>query len=171
MFFDLIKQGYWHANPVVNQQISKDIILLPHWSKLFLSLRFDQVYFNLEDIYFSMGKALSDLSGMINLKGITSYEQSPLIRQVSGFAMLFLSMRNMNLFTNNSELFNDLSLIDILLKIPFALAVDTFESMMYSQDTSDSLSISDLWQQVEKIIILILTLLLKVFSEGNGWRY
>lgn len=169
--FEMIKQGYWNGDPEFNRKIGKESTLLQYWNKLFLSLRFDQDYFNLEDIFFSTGKALSDLSGMINLKGITSYEQSPLIRQVSGFAMLFLSMRQTHLFTENYELFNDLSLIDALLKIPYALAIDTFESTVYSEDSSSTLSYSNLWQQIEKNNKIDFDFASDgFFSAGNTWQ-
>ncbi len=170
--FEMIEKGYWNADGGLQRNFKNNVVLLPVWNILYLLLSFSDDYFNLEDDFFLIGEALSDLSGMVNMKGITTYEQSGLIRKVSGYALQFLSRRQMHLFAGeDAELFNDLTLSNELMKIPQALAVDTFESTIYEQNTMDKIDLSALWKQIEKNYHLDFRYLADgFFSEGHCWQ-
>lgn len=168
----IISGEFWSVNKALQRKSQKDVLLLPKWNALYLFLPLQQDVFVLENVFFSIGKALSDLSGMINLQGLATYEQSDLIRIVTGIAIEFLSMREIDLFVGqNAVLFNDLSITYELLKIPRALAIDTFESTVYSAEETGSISYSELWKQIEQNYNLDFNYGSDgFFSAGHGWQ-
>ena len=169
---NLITGKFWTSEPRLRRELERDVTLLPKWNSVYLSLSFSRPAFILEDDFYSIGKALADLSAMINFKGVASYEQSDLVRKISGLAMVFLSSRKTELFAGeNAELFNDLSLSYELLKIPKAMAVDTFESTVYSDKSDAEISYGNLWKQIEQNFNINYDYGADgYFSEGNSWQ-
>lgn len=173
IFIDnLIRGNFWTSDPRLKRELERDITLLPKWDSVFLALSFSRPGFILENDFYSIGKALADLSGIINLKGLATFEQTDIVRKIAGLSMMFLSSRKMKLFTEeNSELYNDLILSYELLKIPFEIALDTFESTVYFANTGLNLTFSDIWKQIEQNNNLNFNFGSDgFFSEGNGWQ-
>lgn len=83
-----------------------------------------------------------------------------------------MSSRKTELFAGeNAELFNDLSLSYELLKIPKAMAVDTFESTVYSDKSDAEISYGNLWKQIEQNFNINYDYGADgYFSEGNSWQ-
>ena len=169
---NLINGEFWTSEPRLRRELERDVTLLPKWNSVYLALSFSRPAFILEDDFYSIGKALADLSAMINFKGIAGYEQSDLVRKISGLAMVFLSSRKTELFTGeNVELFNDLSLSYELLKIPKAIAIDTFESTVYSAKPDTDINFANLWKQIEQNLNINYDYGADgYFSEGNSWQ-
>ncbi|MGI6579414.1 MAG: hypothetical protein ACOX3H_04080 [Saccharofermentanales bacterium] len=169
---NLISGRFWTSDPRLRRELERDVTLLPKWNSVYLTLSFSRPAFILEDDFYSIGKALADLSAMINFRGIAGYVQSDLVRKISGLAMVFLSSRKTELFAGeNAELFNDLSLSYELLKIPKAMAVDTFESTVYSSESDTDLNFADLWKQIEQNLNINYDYGADgFFSEGNSWQ-
>ncbi|HHT24203.1 MAG TPA: hypothetical protein GXZ76_01620 [Clostridiaceae bacterium] len=169
---DLISGKFWTSEPRLRRELGRDVTLLPKWNSVYLALSFSRPAFILEDAFYSIGKALADFSGMINFKGIAGYKQSDLVRKISGLAMVFLSSRKTELFAGeNAELFNDLSLSYELLKIPKAIAVDTFESTVYSDKSDSDVNFANLWKQIEQNLNINYDYGADgYFSEGNSWQ-
>lgn len=169
---NLISGRFWTSDPRLRRELERDVTLLPKWNSVYLTLSFSRPAYILEDDFYSIGKALADLSAMINFKGIAGYVQSDLVRKISGLAMVFLSSRKTELFAGeNAELFNDLSLSYELLKIPKAMAVDTFESTVYSSESDTDICFADLWKQIEQNLNINYDYGADgFFSEGNSWQ-
>ncbi|HHU53440.1 MAG TPA: hypothetical protein GXZ43_05115 [Clostridiaceae bacterium] len=169
---NLIRGKFWTSEPRLRRELERDVTLLPKWNSVYLSLSFSRPAFILEDDFYSIGKALADLSAMINFKGIACYVQSDLVRKISGLAMVFLSSRKTELFAGeNAELFNDLSLCYEILKIPKAMAIDTFEATVYSAESDNDLNYANLWKQIEQNLNINYDYGSDgYFSEGNSWQ-
>ncbi len=170
--FNMIREGYWSTEQKAYHHLGQEIILLPYWNRLFLFLNFQEDYFNVEDNFNQIGKALADFSGLLNLKGITTYKQPHLIREVSGMAMQFLSMRQYHLFAKeNHELFRDITISHLALKIPLQLALDTFESTIYDPLWQNEMDLSVLWKQIEKNHNIDYNFISDgYFSQGHRWQ-
>lgn len=170
--FNTIKEDFWSADVEAFHCIGKHVVLLPYWNRLFLFLMLDEDYINVEDVFNQIGKALADLSGLMNLKGITTYEQPSIIREVSGMAMQFLSMRQYHLFAEeNHEVFRDIFISQQALRIPLQLAVDTFESTIYDDTLQNKMDFSVLWKQIEKNYNIDFDFVSDgFFSQGHRWQ-
>ncbi|NLJ70566.1 MAG: hypothetical protein GX328_03765 [Clostridiaceae bacterium] len=169
---NLISGRFWTSDPRLRRELERDVTLLPKWNSVYLALSISRPAFILADDFYSIGKALADLSAMINFKGIAGYEQSDLVRKISGLSMIFLSSRKAESFVGeNAELFNDLSLSYELLKIPKAMAIDTFESTVYSDKSDVDINYANLWKQIEQNLNIDFDYGADgYFSEGNSWQ-
>lgn len=168
----LIEGNFWTSDPRLKRELERDVTLLPKWDSVYLTLSLSRPAFILEDDFYSVGKALADLSSMINLKGLATFEQTDIVRKIAGLSMMFFSARKMDLFAGeNSALFNDLTLSYELLKIPLEMAVDTFETTLYSAESNTDLTYSNLWKQIEKNNNIDFNFASDgFFSQGHGWQ-
>lgn len=170
--FTIVREGYWSGDPDLQRRLHKSVILLPGWQILFIALAFQQDRVSLDQDFIHMGQALADLSGLTNLQDLASFKQSNLVRELSGLAMFFLAMRQSNIFCGeDSELFNDINFSNLLMRIPYDLAIDDFETEIYRAGGQRDLNFAGLWQKQERKYSLNQNYGQDgFFSEGNLWQ-
>lgn len=170
--FTIARYGYWSGNPNLQRRLGKSIVLLPSWQILFIALAFQQDLVSLDRDFINIGKALADLSGLTNLQDLASFQQSNLVRKLSGLAMFFLAMRQSKIFCGDeAELFNDINMSNQLIQVGYDLALDSFEGEVYKGTPTSNINLSKLWQKQEELYSLNQNYSQDgFFSAGNLWQ-